>query len=210
MPALQPNVEVKKLHRELYSGRIGRFDVVTVPEMNFLMVDGHGDPNVSGRYEHAVRALYMTSYAIRAAAKSELGRVHTVGPLEGLWFADDLGVFTARDKSAWSWTMMIWQPEWITPDMAASALETVSQKKVTDAAELLRFVPFAEGLSIQTLHVGPYDAEGPTIARMHEEILPARDLVATGHHHEIYLSDPRKTDPSRLRTILRQPVEPSQ
>ncbi|HIW67492.1 MAG TPA: GyrI-like domain-containing protein [Candidatus Dietzia merdigallinarum] len=201
-----PNVDIKKARRDLYSGRAGRFDVVEVPEMQFLMVDGSGDPNVSADYRRAVEALYTTSYTIRAEAKTDLGRTHTVGPPEGLWYADDLGVFTARDKSAWSWTMMIWQPEWITPGMASTAIEKVSSTKIPQAAELVRFKPFSEGRAVQTLHVGPYDDEGPTIAKMHGEVIPDHGLEPTGHHHEIYLSDPRKSAPEKLRTLLRQPV----
>ena len=102
------SVDVKRLRRDLYSGRVGRIDTVEVPPMWFLRVDGRGDPNTAPAYRTAVESLYVMSYAIRAIAKSELGRVHTVGPLEGLWYADDLGAFTGRDKDAWSWTMMIW------------------------------------------------------------------------------------------------------
>ncbi|MGW8591010.1 GyrI-like domain-containing protein [Dietzia sp. NPDC055340] len=204
------NYDVKKDRRDLYSGRAGRFDVVDVPEMSFLMADGHGDPNLADDYRRAVEALYTTAYAIRAAARSRLGLVHTVGPLEGLWYADDLSVFTARDKGAWYWTMMIWQPEWITPDVAASALDTVGTKKIPGVKDLVRYATLVEGPAIQTLHVGPYDAEGPTIARIHDEVLPGHGMVAAGRHHEIYLSDPRKTPPDRLRTILRQPAKPSQ
>lgn len=200
------NADIKKDRRDLYSGKVGRFDLVEVPPMHFLMVDGRGDPNTAPEYSTTVEALYATSYAVRATAKSMLGRVHTVGPLEGLWYADDPRVFTARDKAAWSWTMMIWQPDWITPDILSAALEKVTTTKVPDARELVRFSDYAEGSAVQTLHVGPYDDEGPAIARMHEEIIPAHGAVPSGNHHEIYLSDPRRVDPAKLRTILRQPV----
>lgn len=198
--------DVKKERRGLYGGRAGRFDLVDVPEMRFLMADGHGDPNVSDDYRRAVESLYTTAYTIRSTARSQLGRVHTVGPLEGLWYADDLHVFTARNKSAWSWTMMIWQPDWITPDMAASALDTVGSTKIPGVADLVRFDTVVEGPAVQTLHVGSYDDEGPTIAHMHEQVIPGFDAVPTGYHHEIYLSDPRRTAPEKLKTILRQPV----
>lgn len=201
-----PNYDIKRERRDLYSGKAGRFDLVEVPPMRFLMVDGRGDPNTAREYRTAVEALYATSYAVRAAARSELGRVHTVGPLEGLWYADDPRVFTARDKGAWSWTMMIWQPDWITPEVLDVALEKVTTTKSPDARELVRSAGFAEGLAVQTLHVGPYDGEGPIIARMHEEVIPGRGAVPSGHHHEIYLSDPRKIEPAKLKTILRQPI----
>ncbi|MBB1029941.1 hypothetical protein G6027_03335 [Dietzia sp. SLG310A2-38A2] len=198
--------DIKRERRDLYNGRVGRFDVVDVPTMRFLMADGRGDPNTSEDYGWALEALYTCSYAVRAAVKVDRGRVHTVGPLEGLWYARDLAVFTARDKDAWEWTMMISQPDWITPDIVASAVEKVTARKPAVAVDRVRFEEFAEGQAVQTLHVGPYDAEGPVIARMHEEVIPGHGLIASGHHHEIYLSDARKTEPARLRTILRQPV----
>lgn len=200
------NYDIKRERRDLYGARAGRFDVVEVPPLWFLLADGGGDPNSSVEYRTVVEALYTLSYTVRALAKAELGRPHTVGPLEGLWYADDLSVFTARDKDAWRWTMLIVQPEWVTEDMFFTAVDKVKTTKPRVSVDRVRFEARTEGPAVQTLHVGPYDDEGPTIARMHEEIIPARGLVADGHHHEIYLSDPRKTAPDRLRTILRQPV----
>lgn len=198
--------DIKRDRKDLYNGRVGRFDVIEVPSMRFLMADGHGDPNTSGDYATVIEALYTCSYAVRAAAKGELGRVHTVGPLEGLWYARDLEVFTARNKDAWEWTMMIWQPDWVPADMIVAALETVTERKPHVAVDRIRVEDFTEGTALQTLHVGPYDAEAPVIARMHEDVIPGRGFIASGHHHEIYLSDARRTEPARLRTILRQPV----
>ncbi|TYP88959.1 GyrI-like domain-containing protein [Blastococcus xanthinilyticus] len=198
--------DVKKAHRRLYAPKPGGFEVVDVPELAFLAVDGAGDPNTSADYRAAVEALYTASYAIRAAAKATLGRVHTVAPLEGLWSAADLSVFRTRDKGAWQWTMMIAQPDWIEPGLVDGALAGVRGKKQLPALELLRFERVTEGTSVQTLHLGPYDDEGPVLARLHEEFLPAHGLAMTGRHHEIYLSDPRRTEPARLRTVLRQPV----
>ena len=201
--------DLKKDRADLYSP--GRdFAVVDVPEMAFLLVDGHGDPNTAPAYRAAVEALYTASYAARAVARAELGRVHVVAPLEGLWTAEDLAVFTARAKSAWDWTMMIAQPDWLTPAMVDEALAAARAKKQPPAAlDLVRFERYAEGPSVQILHVGSYDDEGPTLARLHGEYLPANGLVPTGRHHEIYLSDPRRTGPARLRTVLRQPVAPA-
>lgn len=198
--------DVKRQRRDLYGARAGRFDLVEVPPLRFLMADGRGDPNTAEEYRTVVEALYSLSYTVRALAKAELGRTHTVGPLEGLWYADDLEVFTARDKGFWRWTMMIVQPGWITPGLASTAVDKISATKPHVAVDRVRFDEFAEGQSVQTLHVGPYDDEGPTIARMHEEILPAHGLTASGDHHEIYLSDPRRVAPEKLRTILRQPA----
>nr|WP_275585544.1 GyrI-like domain-containing protein [Blastococcus saxobsidens] len=189
----------------MYAPKPGRFHLVDVPEMAFLMVDGSGDPNVSSAYREAVETLYVTSNAVRAVAKRTLRRVHTVAPLEGLWTAEDLAVFRTRDKSAWDWTMMIAQPDWISAAIVEEALALTRQKQAP-ALGLLRFERYAEGRSVQILHVGSYDDEGPTLERLHEEYLPASGLRPTGRHHEIYLSDARKTEPARLRTVLRQPV----
>lgn len=197
--------DIKKERKDLYAPRPGDFEVVDVPEIGFLMVDGHGDPNTSVAYREAVEALYATSYAIRAVGKKTLGRVHTVGPLEGLWSAEDLEVFRTRDKSAWDWTMMIAQPDWITPEMVDHAL-AAAQEKQLPALGLVRFQRYTEGRSAQILHIGSYDDEGPALKRLHDEFLPDNGLAPVGRHHEIYLSDARKTEPTKLKTILRQPV----
>jgi hypothetical protein len=197
--------DIKRERKDLYAPKPGNVEFVVVPEMAFLMVDGHGDPNTSSAYREAVEALYTTSYAVRAEAKTRLGRVHTVAPLEGLWSAQDMEVFRTRDKSAWDWTMMIAQPDWITVEVVDVAL-AAAQKKRLPALGLVRFERYAEGRSVQILHLGPYDDEGPTLARLHDEFLPVNGLVPTGRHHEIYLSDARKTQPAKLKTILRQPV----
>ena len=197
--------DIKKERKSLYAPRRGDFEIIDVPEMAFLMIDGHGDPNTSADYREAVESLYATSYAVRAVAKTRLKKVHTVAPLEGLWSAEDLEVFRARDKDAWDWTMMIAQPDWIGPDILDEALAAVKRKQLP-ALGLVRFERYDEGRSVQVLHVGSYDDEGPTLARLHDEYLPANGLAPTGRHHEIYLSDPRKTEPAKLKTILRQPV----
>jgi hypothetical protein len=205
------NHDVKKERKDLYAPKAGEFAIVEVPEMRFLMVDGHGDPNTVPAYTEAVEALYTTSYTVRALAKARLEKVHTVAPLEGLWSADDWEVFRTREKSAWDWTMMIAQPDWITGDLVDDALKAAekkaaAKKKELPALERVRFAPYVEGRSVQILHRGPYDDEGPTLRRLHDEFLPAQGLEPVGRHHEIYLSDPRKTEPAKLRTILRQPV----
>lgn len=198
------NYDVKRDRRDLYAPRAGRIDVVDVPPLRYLMADGAGDPDTSADYRAVVEALFTCSYAVRKACIAELGRKHTVGPLEGLWSARDMEVFHTRDKAAWEWTLMIVQPEWVTAELAATAVETATTRSLA-AGERVRFAEYAEGPSVQTLHVGPYDAEGPTIARLHE-FAAAEGHALTGRHHEIYLSDVRRTDPARLRTILRQPI----
>ena len=197
--------DIKKERRDLYAPKPGDFELIDVPEMGFLMIDGHGDPNTSVAYREAVEALYAASYAVRAVGKKTLRRVHTVAPLEGLWSAEDPEVFRTRDKGAWDWTLMIAQPDWITSDMVDEAL-AAAQKKTLRALSLVRSERYEEGPSVQILHVGSYDDEAPTLERLHDGFLPANGLAPTGRHHEIYLSDARKTEPTKLRTILRQPV----
>jgi hypothetical protein len=200
--------DIKKALPALYAPKARDFSLVDVPELSFLMVDGHGDPNVSPAYAAAVQALFAVSYAARAITKSELGRVHTVGPLEGLWSADDPAAFVAGDKSAWDWTMMISQPAWITPAIIEAALQKAATKAPA-ALDRVRFAPYGEGTSVQILHVGSFDSEGPVLARLHQHYLPEHGLTFNGRHHEIYLSDARRTAPAALRTILRQPVAPA-
>ncbi len=199
------NYDIKKARKALYAPTAKDFTLVDVPPITFVIVDGHGDPNTVPTYLEAVQALFTVSYAVRALAKKTLGRVHTVAPLEGLWSAADYGDFTARKKDAWDWTMMIAQPDWITLEMFDEAAATTRAKGLA-ALDLVRLEEYAEGLSAQILHVGSYDDEAPTLARLHGEFLPRRGLVPTRRHHEIYLSDPRRVEPVRLKTVLRQPV----
>lgn len=198
-------IDFKKTFRTLWQPPAGRFVLVEVPRMQFLMIDGEGDPNTAPAYARAVEWLYSVSYPVKFMSRKELGRDYTVPPLEGLWWAKDLSVFINRDKDAWSWTMMIMQPDWITSAMVSAAIGKAGMK-LGAAPESLRLEPFEEGLSVQTMHIGPYDEEGPVIGRLHEAFIPQNGLVENGHHHEIYLSDPRKTEPAKLKTVLRQPV----
>ncbi len=190
-----------------YSARRGTFSLVTVPTMQFLMIDGHGDPNTVPAYQEALTSLYPLAYALKFLSKKELGRDYAVMPLEGLWWADDMDAFTRRrDKSQWDWTLMIMTPDWLTPGHVEAARATVARKGGAPVLEAVRLAELDEGLSVQTLHVGPYDDEAPVLEAMHHAFIPAHGLRMTGKHHEIYLSDPRRTAPEKLRTILRQPV----
>jgi len=184
---------------------VGKFVTVEVPEFSFAMIDGEGDPNTAPAYASAVRWLFTLSYALKFASRAE-GRDYGVAPLEGLWWSDDFEDFVARRKDRWSWTMMIMQPDWITSAQFAKARDKAAAKIGEPVPASLRLERVAEGVSVQTMHVGPYDAEGPVIARLHQEFLPANRLVENGHHHEIYLGDPRRSAPEKLRTVLRQPV----
>lgn len=192
-----------------YSAPRGTFDIVDVPPLRYLMADGHGDPNTSELYGAVVSAIFGVAYKLKFLSKIELERDYVVMPLEGLWWSDDMATFTTqRDKSRWSWTMMSLVPDWIEPAHVERAREAARSKGGSPALEALRFEELAEGRCVQTLHVGPYDDEAPVLDEMHHRFIPDAGLRMTGRHHEIYLTDPRRSAPERLRTILRQPVEP--
>jgi hypothetical protein len=196
-----------KRELDCYRARRGEFRVVDVPPLQYLMVDGHGDPNTSREYAEALAAIYPVAYTVKFASKRQLGRDYVVMPLEALWWAEDMAAFTsARDKSRWSWTAMIMVPDWITGDLVDAAVAAVAARDRPAGLDLVRLETLREGRCVQTLHVGPYDDEGPVLAAMHDEFIPAAGLRLAGRHHEIYLSDPRRVGPARLRTILRQPV----
>ncbi|MDO7883192.1 GyrI-like domain-containing protein [Salinibacterium soli] len=191
-----------------YQAKRGVFRVVDVPPLQYLMIDGHGDPNTSPAFAEAIAALYPIAYKVKFASKKQLGRDYVVMPLEGLWWSDTPANFTsARDKSTWSWTLMIMQPEWITAELVADAIAAVTDAPA--AVSRVRFETLAEGRCVQTLHVGSFDDEAATLAELHDRFIPEHGLTMTGHHHEIYFSDFRTVAPEKLRTILRQPVAPA-
>lgn len=190
-----------------YRAPRGRFEVIEVPATRYLMIDGRGDPNTSPAYAEALAALYPVGYRLKFASKAELGRDYVVPPLEGLWWADDMDSFTtARDKSRWDWTMMLMIPTWIDDALIEAAFVGAAAKSPPARLADVRVDELIEGCCVQTLHVGPFDDEGPVLHRMHQEFIPARGYRLAGRHHEIYLGDFRKVAPERLRTILRQPV----
>jgi hypothetical protein len=191
----------------LYAPKNREWALVEVPEQRFLAVTGAGDPNTAPAYTEAVEALYAVAYTLKFTSK-RAGRDFVVGPLEGLWWSDDLSVFTARAKDAWQWRMLIAQPDWITARDVREAVDAARAKKKLPAVDRVRHETLTEHTSAQVLHVGPYDDETPLLATLHDEYLPAHDLTEAGHHHEVYLSDPRRTGPAKLRTVLRQPVRP--
>lgn len=190
-----------------YTAPRGRFEVVTVPAMQFLMIDGHGDPNTSQEYQNALLTVYPLAYQLKFLSKKELDRDYVVMPLEGLWWSDDMESFTTDlDKSRWLWTAMIMTPEWLTAEHFDIARDAVAAKGGAPALDAVRLETFDEAVVVQTLHIGRYDDEGPVLAALHNDFIPAHSLAMTGKHHEIYLSDARRTAPEKLRTILRQPV----
>lgn len=175
--------------------------------MQYLMIDGHGNPNTAQEYKDALTTLYPVAYKLKFMSKKQLDKDYVVPPLEGLWWAEDMQHFTSsRDKSQWDWTMMILTPDWITADMFAHVLAELSKKDVPPALAKLRLETLSEGLCVQTLHIGSYDDEAPVLQKMHDEFIPDQGYRMAKKHHEIYIGDPRKVAPEKLRTILRQPI----
>ncbi|MEV1131150.1 GyrI-like domain-containing protein [Agromyces sp. NPDC049794] len=203
--------DVKRDRRELYGASARDFAIVDVPPMTYLAIDGQGDPNTAAEYAEAVEALFSVAYTLKFRSKRELGRDFVVAPLEGLWRADDPETFVTRQKDAWSWTMLIAQPDWIDEALVVDAVAAVRAKgdRPSPALDLLHVRELREGRSAQILHIGSYDEETPTLARLHHEWMPQQGLTFNGDHHEVYLSDARRTAPEKLRTILRQPVRPA-
>lgn len=198
-------IDLKKALKHLYLPSAKEVVQVDVPTFRFLMIDGNGDPNTSQEYAQAVEALFSVSYTAKfMVKKGPKATDYAVMPLEGLWWADDMSSFVAGDKSKWKWTMMIMQPEFVEPEILHAAIAEVKEKKALPAANDLRIEKFTEGLCAQVLYVGPFTEEGPTIQRVHAFILSRSSLG--GKHHEIYLSDIRRADPAKWKTIIRQPM----
>lgn len=197
-------VDLRKQLKSLY-GASAEPVVIDVPAMNFLMVDGHGDPNTSPLYVTAITALYGVSFTLKFALKRGPEQVdYKVMPLEALWWAQDFGSFARAEKSKWLWTAMIMQPDFITGAHVDAAVAAVLKKRPNDMLAQVRFESFPEGRAAQLLHIGPYDAEAPNIERLHA-FIEAQGGKLSGKHHEIYLSDPRRVAPEKLKTIIRQP-----
>tara|TARA_R110002072_G_scaffold302723_1_gene487960 strand:- start:626 stop:1234 length:609 start_codon:yes stop_codon:yes gene_type:complete len=193
------------------SGKSGRIDLIEVPEMRYFMIDGAGPPE-GPVYSAAIEALYALAYGARFQGKA-LGHDEKVGPLEGLWWADDYSAYTDGRREEWLWTMMIraqsWLDESILDGLRDTAMAKRKKKPVTaEAISRVGLRSLTEGACLQALHVGPYSDEAPLIARMHDQEMPARGLRRRGKHHEIYLSDPRRVAPEKLKTLIRQPVAP--
>ena len=197
--------DFKKELKHLYQPSAKDFSVVEVPPMNFLMIDGHGDPNNNPDFQGGMDALYGMVYTIKFALKPQ-GIEFVVPPSEALWWMDDMSEFSMETKDRWDWTMMIMQPDEVTADIVEAARLELARKKNPPALSKLRYERYAEGLSVQIMYFGAYADEGPTIARMHDYI---RDngYQTNGKHHEIYLGDPRRTAPEKLKTVIRQPIK---
>jgi hypothetical protein len=202
-----PALDWKKTHKSLYFPPADPV-VVDVPPMHFLMIDGCGDPNNNPQYQEAVEALYSLAYTLRFAIKKAESVDYAVFPAEGLWWAEDMSVFTAGDKTGWQWTMMIAQPDPVTAEWVEYArAEVLKKKKTPPALEQIRFETYHEGRAVQLMHTGPFADEGPNIARLHA-FIEDQSCALSGKHHEIYLSDFRRAAPEKLKTVIRQPFRP--
>ncbi len=197
-------IDYKKQLKHLYGPSAKKVEIVDVPQMNFLMVDGEGDPNTSKSFSDAIEALYPLSYTLKfMVKKGKMGVDYGVLPLEALWWADDLSAFSTGNKDAWKWTLMIMQPEFITLKMVEEATEEVQRKKKPVSLPFVRFESFKEGKAAQIMHIGPFSEEGPTIEKVHS-FIENNGSRRMGKHHEIYLSDIRRAAPEKWKTIVRQ------
>jgi len=199
--------DFKKQLKHLYQPSAKEVSVVDVPDMNFLMVDGQGDPGTSPEYQEALEALYTMAYQLKFTIKGrDPGLDYVIPPPEGLWWAKDINAFTMDDRDAWQWTAMIMQPDQVTEALFDEAVDKVKQKKDLPGLGKLRLERYHEGRAVQILHLGPYSAEGPTIEKLHA-FAGENGYQLRGKHHEIYLSDPRRTAPENIKTVIRQPVQ---
>ncbi len=203
-------IDFKKQLKHLYKPSSKDAAIVDVPKMNFLMIDGTGDPNKVQEYKDAVETLFAVSYALKFMIKKGKTAIdYGVMPLEGLWWTDDMNNFSMENKDIWKWTAIIMQPEYVTKELVNEAVKSVERKKNPPALSKIRFESFHEGLSGQIMHIGPFSAEGPTIERLHN-FIKENGYVFDGlseKHHEIYLSDPRKAAPEKMKTVVRQPIK---
>lgn len=206
-------LDFKRTNKTFYSGKQGRWDLITLPSLLFLSIEGEGAPE-GPIYAAALSALYPLAYGLKFAAKAA-GRDFVVPPLEALWWSEKLDAYTEGRRDEWQWRALLRMPDFITQNMFKDTLETTTTKltKKLGAAERpplekVTLVKLKEGASLQTLHIGSYADEAPVLAELHDKIMPEQGLTFAGPHHEIYLSDPRRTAPEKLKTILRQPVKP--
>jgi hypothetical protein len=194
-----PKVDLKKELKPVYTASAKSVGFVNVPRLSFLMIDGYGDPDTE-EFQRAIKLLYSGSFALKShSRKSSPERDWAMMPMEGLWWHDS-------PEAEWSWTLMIAQPPFVTKTQVKEVLKELSARKGTEDYAKARLESFAEGKCVQVLHVGPYSAEEPTIQRL-IEFARANGYELSGKHHEIYVSDPNRVPPERLKTILRYPVK---
>ena len=197
-----------KEYSHIYTQPKNKISLVDALPLNFLMIDGTGDPNDNPDYSEAVSALYAVAYKLKFAIKKGPQAVdYKVMPLEGLWWAEDMTLFNLENRSDWQWRMMIMQPEYITEDLFKTTVTTVREKKGLPRLDDLRLETYHEELCMQIFHLGPYgEGELETINKLHTHI-ETEGYQRVGKHHEIYFNSPLRTAPENLKTIIRQPVE---
>ena len=198
-----------KVTLDAYQATRRQFRFLDVPDLQYLMIDGQGDPTTSPDFAEAVRCLYPVAYKVKFASRRDLGRDYVVPPLEGLWWAEDMDVFKVGNKARWRWTLMLMVPGWVDRDMVLVAMQEAGAKDPPARLIDVRLESLSEGRCVQTLHVGSFDDEAEVLAQLHEDVIPRNMLRMVGKHHEIYLSDFRKVAADKQRTILRQPVAPA-
>lgn len=202
-------LDFKKELKRFYNPSAKQPEIVEVPEFQFLMIDGVDARPESEGFQQAIQALFSVSYKTKFAIKKAKNIDYGVMPLEGLWWADDMDDFLNGNKAKWKWTLMILQPDFVTQHDITESIQAARKKEPTEALNRLRLTHFKEGLAAQIMHIGPFSEE-------HDNIMKLHDLIKSqgGHfdgqahvykHHEIYLSDFRKTAPEKLKTVLRQP-----
>ncbi|MCX6808572.1 MAG: GyrI-like domain-containing protein [Candidatus Berkelbacteria bacterium] len=199
-------IDYKKELRELYSPKSDKISEVKVPWMNFIIIDGKGDPNKEGEFQQAIESLYPVAYGIKFAVKKDSGVDFGVMPLEALWWAENMKDFDPDkgNRDNWLWSAMIMQPKEVTANIFEKIVNEVKTKKNLPLIERIRFESIEEGEAVQIMHIGPFSQEGPNILRLHQAIAE-KGAKLTGKHHEIYLSDMRRVAPEKLKTVLRQP-----
>lgn len=201
--------EMKARLKELYLPSAKEFALVDVPDMRYVMIDGYGAEDRTS-LDHAVKWLFATIYPIKRVARERMGKDFVEPPLEGLWWAEEMEDFINGNRAKLSWRMMIvYEPDWLTEEMFAAG-RTAASSRLGEPPTSLRLEVHREGLCVQIMHVGDPRSERTTLARMHRDYLPAHDLVPNGRHHEIYLTDPNRVSPEKMRTVLRQPVRRTQ
>ncbi len=198
--------DLKKQYKTLYSPSAKNFSIIEIPPLQYIMVDGHGDPNTAPIYVEAIQTLYSLAYTLKFHVKKNLDRDYNVMGLEGLWWVPDMRDFSTSSKSDWDWTMMILQPDFITPDLLDEAKAQAIAKGKAPLAANARLETYHEGTSVQVMYFGPYADEGPTIAKMHSFAIE-QGYALSGKHHEIYMSDARRVAPEKNKTIIRQPIK---
>lgn len=198
-------IDFKKEYGTLYFPSAKEVAFVDVPAMQFAMVDGAGNPNTSPAYTQALEALFGVSYTLKFSLKHEGVADYKVAPLESLWWTDDMGRFSVDAKDEWKWTSMIMQPDVVTRLHFTEAVSTLREKKDPPALGKVRLGRWREGFAAQVMHIGPYAAEEPTIARIHA-FIRENGYQLSGKHHEIYFGDPRRSAPEKLKTVIRQPA----